>query len=399
MGCARLVYNMVVANYVRNRRATAQFFFRTLLKHKIRTTREWAFMAKVPYEVLDHAISGAISARDEVITRNRERAQTGEGSHNRLTFRRKKDTRNTITIRAQYCRSDLRFYLRLLHNKDIVAADDVEGRKKDAYDIPKLFRPPLHHERMKTNHKWPNEGGEVTMDSSLTYDKRLRQWTFNWVYGKDVKDSENQAEPIIAAIDPGVVTFATWYSPTLGTGTVGTRDIERVIRLCLSLDLLIGKTEKVHARKRNAHRRAQARVRLKIRNLVDEMHKKVALWAVRTFDIIVLPIFGATCMSLRRPGRRLNRKTVRKMLTWSHARFRKRLLCKAEEHGKTIITSVSEAYTSKTCTSCGHIHTRLGGARVFRCSSCGVVMDRDANAAKGILLRALASGALSAPET
>lgn len=30
------------------------------------------FMDKVPYEVLDHAITDAIQARDEVITRNKE---------------------------------------------------------------------------------------------------------------------------------------------------------------------------------------------------------------------------------------------------------------------------------------------------------------------------------------
>ncbi|CAB4406614.1 unnamed protein product [Rhizophagus irregularis] len=30
------------------------------------------FMDKVPYEVLDHAITNAIQARDEVITRNKE---------------------------------------------------------------------------------------------------------------------------------------------------------------------------------------------------------------------------------------------------------------------------------------------------------------------------------------
>jgi IS605 OrfB family transposase len=391
MGCARLVYNMVVANYIRNRRSTAQFFFRCLLKHKINTTREWSFMKGVPYEVLDHAISGAIAARDEVITRNRERFQSNAGSYNRLAFRSKKDVRNTITIRAQYCRSPLRFYVRLLHNKNIV--DGEVCRKKDE------SHPPLHHENRKMNHNWPNEEGNVAMDSTLTYDKRLRHWTFNWVHGKDARDGENQAAPVIAAIDPGIVTFATWYSPTLGTGSIGTRDIERIIRLCLFLDTLASKTTTAPARKRNSHKRAQARIRNKIRNLVDELHKKTALWAVRTFDVIVLPEFGAARMSLRKPGRRLNRKTVRKMLTWSHGRFRQRLLSKAEEWGKTIITSVSEAYTSKTCTDCGHIHSRLGGARVFRCSECGTVMDRDANAAKGILLRALASGALSAPET
>lgn len=41
--------------------------------------------------------------------------------------------------------------------------------------------------------------------------------------------------------------------------------------------------------------------------------------------------------------------------------------------------------SSKTCSSCGHIHKTLTlKDRVFVCSSCGLVMDRDLNAAKNI---------------
>jgi len=64
---------MVVANYHLRRKKTKQFFFRLLLWLKIRNTKEWAFMNKVPYEVLDHAITNAIQAREEVIATNRER--------------------------------------------------------------------------------------------------------------------------------------------------------------------------------------------------------------------------------------------------------------------------------------------------------------------------------------
>ena len=64
---------MLVGNYHRRHKKTKQFFFRSLLPLKIRSTKEWAFMDKVPYEVLDHAITNAIQAREEVIATNRER--------------------------------------------------------------------------------------------------------------------------------------------------------------------------------------------------------------------------------------------------------------------------------------------------------------------------------------
>ena len=74
---------------------------------------------------------------------------------------------------------------------------------------------------------------------------------------------------------------------------------------------------------------------------MDEVHKKTALWLTKTFDIIVLPKFNSTQMS-HRQKRKINSKTVRKMKSWAHARFRNRLLSKAEEFGKTVITSVSD---------------------------------------------------------
>src|SRR5690349_13524893 len=46
MGCARLVYNMVVNNYRLGHRTTRQFFFRTLLWLKIKHTKEWIFMIR-----------------------------------------------------------------------------------------------------------------------------------------------------------------------------------------------------------------------------------------------------------------------------------------------------------------------------------------------------------------
>jgi hypothetical protein len=195
---------MVVANYRRTRRCNHQFFFRALLKHEIWTTRRWHFMKAVPYDVLDHAITSAIWARDEVHRRNGELIKTGQRPQHRLGFATKKNPVQTITIRAQYCRAPLRFYLRLLHNNELISADPEHPRHKT--------KPPLHHEHRRKNHHWPNEEGLVEIDSKLSYNRQLRQWTFIWVYSKEVAPArENQAGTVnTCAIDPGVRTFLTW---------------------------------------------------------------------------------------------------------------------------------------------------------------------------------------------
>src|SRR6266540_1589160 len=165
MGCVRLVYNMVVDNYHLGHRTIMQFFFRMLLRLKIKHTKEWIFMDKVPYKVLDHAISDAIQARDEVIKRNKE----NQHQHHVLHFRSKKNDRQSITIHAQYYHEPLRFYIRLLHNKELLAIDPNHPCHKTKLSF--------HHEYQRRNHGWPNEIGEVKMDSKLIYKRKLGYWT------------------------------------------------------------------------------------------------------------------------------------------------------------------------------------------------------------------------------
>ena len=66
--------------------------------------------------------------------------------------------------------------------------------------------------------------------------------------------------------------------------------------------------------------------------------------------------------------------------------FRQKLISKARKHGK-LVPIVDEAYTSKTCSGCGWQHPSLGGVKVYRCRQCGLVVGRDVNGARNILLR------------
>jgi putative transposase len=76
------------------------------------------------------------------------------------------------------------------------------------------------------------------------------------------------------------------------------------------------------------------------------------------------------------------------MLMLAHYKFRLRLIQKARQHGKVLVT-VDEAYTSKTCSQFGTQHHHLGAAKTFKCPNkvCDAVFDRDVNATKNILLR------------
>ena len=86
--------------------------------------------------------------------------------------------------------------------------------------------------------------------------------------------------------------------------------------------------------------------------------------------------------------RKIRSKTARAMLTWAHYRFKLFLKQSAARRGCTVV-DVTEEYTSKTCTRCGHVHTKLGGSKKFTCPECGHTLPRDFNGAFGILLKAL----------
>ena len=80
------------------------------------------------------------------------------------------------------------------------------------------------------------------------------------------------------------------------------------------------------------------------------------------------------------------------MLHWARNRFKQTLKFHGLKRGATVI-DVSEEYTSKTCTKCGHIHQNLGGSKHFKCPHCGHSMPRDWNGALGIFLKPLGDNA------
>jgi len=197
-----------------------------------------------------------------------------------------------------------------------------------------------------------------------------------------VPSGENQAR--VVAIDPGVRTFVTFYSNER-CGHIGEGDFSRIQRLAFHLDDLLSRRSKVGKQKKRRMRLAAARMREKVKNLIDELHHKTALFLVRNFDCILLPTFETSGM-VKRAGRKIGNRTVRSMLSFSHYRFKQFIKHKAFEFGKTVL-DVSEAYTSKTHPETGLLRN-IGGAKRIKLQS-GNWANRDDVGARNILLRAL----------
>ena len=190
----------------------------------------------------------------------------------------------------------------------------------------------------------------------------------------------------VVALDPGVRSFVTDCSVNQAASYGDGFYAEKVFPLLLQLDRLVGQRAKARCGewKRHFQKRID-RLAVRVRNLVDDLHRRVAYDLVQSFDVILLPSFETKEMSAKE-DRRIRTKTVRSMLGLAHYRFRQKLDWMCRKYGKRLVIC-NEAYTSRTRSWDGFVNEHLGGARTV--SDGRITVDRDVNGARGIMLRAL----------
>jgi putative transposase len=196
------------------------------------------------------------------------------------------------------------------------------------------------------------------------------------------KKKETREHDGIVSIDPGVRTFLTSvdHNKTIELGKDSGTILFRKLRY---LDNLISKKDKTKDKKiKKTLKKQIKKVRIYIRNLQDELHKKTSTWLCKNYSNVVIPQFGSKDM-VKKKERKLKTKTVRAMSILAHSKFLERLKHKAEEW-RTNVIIVDEKYTSKTCSVCGHVKTKRFISKVYNCESCLMTMDRDKNGAINI---------------
>src|SRR6185437_10005641 len=208
-----------------------------------------------------------------------------------------------------------------------------------------------------------------------------------------LRSQYNVPERIIA-LDPGVRTFQTGYDPSGACFEWGKNDMGKIMRLGYAIDNIQSRldTDKTcTGRNKRRLKKAGHRLRLKIKNLIKDCHRKLVKFLCESFDVILLPSFATSQMASKTTTtgkkRKINSDTVRRMMTWSHYSFKQTLISKAREYPWVKVSIVDESYTSKTCTCCGKINDKLGGSKTFLCTSCGTKVDRDFNGARNIFLK------------
>jgi putative transposase len=117
------------------------------------------------------------------------------------------------------------------------------------------------------------------LPDKLEYDARLvrkRLGHFYFCIPKKLDKYNGPLQNNVIAFDPGMRTFCIGYEPDGIIMEIGKSDISRIDKLCYHYDKLQSKwcqTTGKHS-KRYRCKKAGARMRRRIQNLVDELHKK-----------------------------------------------------------------------------------------------------------------------------
>ena len=188
---------------------------------------------------------------------------------------------------------------------------------------------------------------------------------------KKIIPSENQTKDDrfdICSLDTGIRTFQTLYGLN-HVVEIGTKDCYRI------LELLKLEDKKKHIR---------------VRNLVDDLHRKTVSFLASNYKTILIPNFGTSGM-LRG---KIPKDTKREMQAFRFYVFKQRLIDKCKKTG-TNLKFVSEAYTTKCCSECGTL-TDIGTSKIFKCrnQNCPlseIELDRDFNASRNIFIRNVGS--------
>jgi len=240
--------------------------------------------------------------------------------------------------------------------------------------------------------KIPNEA----IDKSIIVTYNKGRW-FLQVQQYIKTQSEIQGDVKVIAIDQGVRTFATCYSQSEVIIAGDNFAKEKLFPLMKKVDKLISqKTKLLNLKLEEEPQWFRDRLKYldkkiyKFKNnkddIISDLHNRLAYELVSNYDVIFLPTFETKKMTSKKGERKIRRVTARQMLDLNHYKFKIKLKWYADKYGKHIV-DCNESYTSKTYSWNGYIDNNLGSKKIIKNS--GIIVDRDINGARGILLKQL----------
>ena len=205
--------------------------------------------------------------------------------------------------------------------------------------------------------------------------------------------------PSIVAVDPGGRTFMTAYVASIDQdlhGMVQEFGTKKDANFLLTIEKQAAKltnavkSKQTNQRKRRGCKRRARRLRHKVRDCVDELHRKTAIWLLGNHSAVVIPSLKTKSILMKKT---LNKAAKTTLKRWGHYRFQHWMKHKAASFPNcTLIDWGDEAYTTQACGACGNLNKNVGSSKIYRCSdgNCGYSLRRDVHGARNILVKFMA---------
>jgi putative transposase len=182
----------------------------------------------------------------------------------------------------------------------------------------------------------------------------------------------------VCSLDPGVRTFQTVYSEDSVSQIKINKEL--IDKLQFKLDHFKSlRDRKIIKNKR--FKRREKKIYFRLDNLINDLHFKTINYLTNTFQHIIIPKFESQELSKKIRCKNVNRN----LLQLRHFQFRQRLESKCRVR-KCTLDVCTEEYTSKTCGRCGNV-ANIGSNDVYKCKKCDLVIDRDVNGARNIMIK------------
>jgi putative transposase len=199
-----------------------------------------------------------------------------------------------------------------------------------------------------------------------------------------VQVEEEQEKPVPTAtsaigVDLGIKTLATLSDGAIFDNPRALKHAQKKLR---RLERQKSRRKK-GSKNRAKTRKITARLHARIANIRKDATHKLTTYLCKNHALVAIE-------DLHVAGMLKNHKLAQAVSDSNFGEIRRQLEYKAQFSGVHVVAIARFYPSSKTCSGCRHVKPELSlSERTFACEDCGMVLDRDLNAAKNILSEAL----------
>jgi putative transposase len=221
--------------------------------------------------------------------------------------------------------------------------------------------------RLKEAGYLPTSGVHIL---SATVSEKGGRWFVSLQVEMEIPDLQLSKKPV-AGVDLGIHRLAQVSD---GTYFENPHALKRSLTKLKRLHRVVSRRHKGSANRRKAVQRL-ARAHARVANIRRDALHQATTWLTRTKSAVVLEDLNVS-------GMLKNHHLAQAIADVGMAEFRQQLEYKATWYGCQVLVADRFYPSTKRCSHCGQIKPGMGlDERQYQCESCGLVMDRDLNAA------------------